>query len=97
MAREMQFAPHPVVRRSGLTPIRPASCSYAMDVNVERAEDVLTHRRLLEQAKDPAQRPAFAVRAVQVMISECNSQRHLSRLKSRRSQAHVFLIYLFTI
>jgi hypothetical protein len=68
-----------------------------MDVNVERAEDVLTHRRLLEQAKDPAQRPAFAVRAVQVMISECNSQRHLSRLKSRRSQAHVFLIYLFTI
>lgn len=39
-----------------------------MDVNVERAEDVLTHKRLLEQARDPAQRPAFAVRAVQVMI-----------------------------
>ncbi|XP_052167622.1 serine/threonine-protein kinase STY46-like [Oryza glaberrima] len=39
---------------------------YAMDVNVERAEDVLTHKRLLEQAKDPAQRPAFAVRTVQV-------------------------------
>lgn len=39
---------------------------YALDVNVERAEDVLTHKRLLEQAKDPAQRPAFAVRAVQV-------------------------------
>ena len=37
-----------------------------MDVNVERAEDVLTHRRLLERAKDAAQRPAFAVRAVQV-------------------------------
>ncbi|KAM0879699.1 hypothetical protein ACQ4PT_034066 [Festuca glaucescens] len=39
---------------------------YAMDVNVERAEDVLTHKRLLGLAKDPAQRPAFAVRAVQV-------------------------------
>ncbi|WVZ65752.1 hypothetical protein U9M48_015067 [Paspalum notatum var. saurae] len=39
---------------------------YAMDVNVERAEDVLTHKRLLEQARDPAHRPAFAVRAVQV-------------------------------
>ncbi|ONM23233.1 Serine/threonine-protein kinase STY46 [Zea mays] len=39
---------------------------YAMDVNVERAEDVLTHKRLLEQAKDPAHRPAFAVRSVQV-------------------------------
>ena len=25
-------------------------CSYAMDVNVERAEDVLTHKRLLELA-----------------------------------------------
>jgi hypothetical protein len=40
-----------------------------MDVNVERAEDVLTHKRLLELAKDPAQRPAFAVRAVQVSCS----------------------------
>lgn len=68
----MQFAPRTsgfsCWRRSGLTPIRSGSCSYAMDVNVERAEDVLTHKRLLEQARDPAQRPAFAVRAVQVMI-----------------------------
>ncbi|XP_047049939.1 serine/threonine-protein kinase STY46-like [Lolium rigidum] len=39
---------------------------YAMDVNVERAEDVLTHKRLLGLAKDPALRPAFSVRAVQV-------------------------------
>jgi len=45
---------------------------------VERAEDVLTHKRLLEQAKDPAQRPAFAVRAVQVMIFECNFEWHLA-------------------
>nr|XP_010935196.1 serine/threonine-protein kinase STY46 isoform X3 [Elaeis guineensis] len=39
---------------------------YAIDVNVERAEDVLTHKKLLEQARDPAHRPAFAVRLVQV-------------------------------
>ncbi|XP_008811875.1 serine/threonine-protein kinase STY46-like isoform X3 [Phoenix dactylifera] len=39
---------------------------YAMDVNVERAEDVLTHMKLLELAHDPANRPAFAVRLVQV-------------------------------
>ncbi|KAG1361021.1 serine/threonine-protein kinase STY46-like [Cocos nucifera] len=39
---------------------------YAIDVNVERAEDVLTHKKLLEQAHDPAHRPAFAVRLVQV-------------------------------
>lgn len=39
---------------------------YALDVNVERAEDVLTHKRLLELAEDPANRPAFDVRLVQV-------------------------------
>ncbi|KAL0928243.1 hypothetical protein M5K25_000116 [Dendrobium thyrsiflorum] len=39
---------------------------YAMDVNVERAEDVLTHKRLLEMANDPENRPVFAVRLVQV-------------------------------
>ncbi|KAI5018004.1 hypothetical protein ZWY2020_042892 [Hordeum vulgare] len=38
-----------------------------MDVNVERAEDVLTHKRILELAGDPVQRPSFALRAVQVL------------------------------
>ncbi|KAK9666747.1 hypothetical protein RND81_14G208100 [Saponaria officinalis] len=40
---------------------------YALDVNVERAEDVLTHKRLLQLARDPATRPAFDVRLVQVL------------------------------
>ncbi|KAK7309390.1 hypothetical protein RJT34_06077 [Clitoria ternatea] len=39
---------------------------YALDVNVERAEDVLSHKRLLKLAEDPAARPAFQVRLVQV-------------------------------
>ncbi|XP_009588108.1 serine/threonine-protein kinase STY46 isoform X1 [Nicotiana tabacum] len=39
---------------------------YAIDVNVERAEDVLTHKRLLHLAHVPANRPAFDVRLVQV-------------------------------
>ncbi|XWS29146.1 hypothetical protein CRYUN_Cryun24cG0003300 [Craigia yunnanensis] len=39
---------------------------YALDVNVERAEDVLTHKRLLHLAEDPANRPVFEVRIVQV-------------------------------
>ncbi|CAN1122242.1 Serine/threonine-protein kinase STY17 [Linum perenne] len=38
---------------------------YALDVNVERAEDVLTHKRLLQLAEDPANRLAFEVRLVQ--------------------------------
>ncbi|KAL8158826.1 hypothetical protein V2J09_000363 [Rumex salicifolius] len=41
-------------------------CRYALDVNVERAEDVLTHKRLLQLAHDPANRPAFHIRLVQV-------------------------------
>ncbi|XP_073033988.1 serine/threonine-protein kinase STY46-like isoform X6 [Primulina eburnea] len=48
---------------------------YAMDVNVERAEDVLTHKRLLDLARDPANRPAFEVRLVQVLpVSDGNSE-----------------------
>ncbi|XP_062022970.1 serine/threonine-protein kinase STY46 [Rosa rugosa] len=39
---------------------------YALDVNVERAEDVLMHKRLLHLAHDPAQRPAIEIRLVQV-------------------------------
>lgn len=39
---------------------------YALDVNVERAEDVITHKRVLQMAEDPDNRPAFDVRLVQV-------------------------------
>lgn len=41
---------------------------YALDVNVERAEDVLMHKRLLDMAHDPATRPAIEVRLVQVFV-----------------------------
>lgn len=40
--------------------------SYALDVNIERAEDVLVHKRLLHLARDPANRPVIDVRLVQV-------------------------------
>ncbi|XP_022940764.1 serine/threonine-protein kinase STY8-like isoform X2 [Cucurbita moschata] len=42
---------------------------YAMDVNVERAQDVLMHKDLLFMAHDPATRPAIDVRLVQVHSS----------------------------
>ncbi|KAB1203602.1 Serine/threonine-protein kinase HT1 [Morella rubra] len=42
---------------------------YALDVNVERAEDVLMHKRLLHLARDPATRHAIEVRVVQVHSS----------------------------
>lgn len=47
---------------------------YALDVNVERAEEVLTHKRLLHLAHDPANRPVIEVRLVQVHpVSDGNS------------------------
>ncbi|KAK5832303.1 hypothetical protein PVK06_016104 [Gossypium arboreum] len=36
--------------------------SYALDVNVERVEDVLLHQKLLEAAKDPEKRPVYHIR-----------------------------------
>ncbi|XP_050259496.1 serine/threonine-protein kinase STY46-like isoform X3 [Quercus robur] len=39
---------------------------YALDVNVQRPEDVLMHKRLLHLALDPVHRPAIEVRLVQV-------------------------------
>ncbi|XP_028774557.1 serine/threonine-protein kinase STY17 isoform X2 [Neltuma alba] len=44
---------------------------YALDVNVERAEDVLSHKRLLKLAEDPGNRPVFQVRSVQVYPYGC--------------------------
>jgi hypothetical protein len=41
---------------------------YALDVHTDRAEDVLTHKRLLQEAKVPENRPVFHVRAVQVSV-----------------------------
>ncbi|KAL9395159.1 hypothetical protein Peur_014444 [Populus x canadensis] len=46
---------------------------YAMDVNAERAEDVIMHKRLLQMAHNPATRPAIEVRLVQVPFA---SDRH---------------------
>ncbi|XP_042427152.1 serine/threonine-protein kinase STY46-like isoform X1 [Zingiber officinale] len=38
---------------------------YALDINLERAEDVLAHKKLLELAQGPAETLAFAIRVVQ--------------------------------
>ncbi|GAA0150768.1 non-receptor serine/threonine protein kinase [Lithospermum erythrorhizon] len=60
---------------------------YALDVNVERAEDVLTHKRLLHLAHDPANRPAFDVRLVQVtpMCGGTSDPVHSSSMEGSQS------------
>ncbi|KAI3706086.1 hypothetical protein L1987_76341 [Smallanthus sonchifolius] len=40
---------------------------YALDVNVERAHEVLMHKNLLHMAHDPNTRPAFEARLIQMV------------------------------
>ncbi|KAH0433666.1 hypothetical protein IEQ34_026977 [Dendrobium chrysotoxum] len=70
---------------------------YALDVNVERAEDVLTHKRLLQQAQDPVIQLAFDIRPVQMPRGESygiNSQSeedtYLSQKFNTNFQANFF-------
>jgi len=52
---------------------------YAVDVNVERVEDVLMHKRLLNMTRNPSIRHAIDVRLVQVHSTSggnCSSSRH---------------------
>ncbi|XP_052138871.1 serine/threonine-protein kinase STY46 isoform X2 [Oryza sativa Japonica Group] len=38
--------------------------SYQLDINVDKAEDVLVHQKVLAEAKDPDRRPAFHIEEV---------------------------------
>ncbi|XP_050267794.1 serine/threonine-protein kinase STY46-like isoform X7 [Quercus robur] len=52
---------------------------YAVDMNAERAQDVLMHKRLLKMARNPSIRHAIDVRLVQVHSTSggnCSSSRH---------------------
>uniref|UniRef100_A0A6N2LKP4 non-specific serine/threonine protein kinase n=1 Tax=Salix viminalis TaxID=40686 RepID=A0A6N2LKP4_SALVM len=60
---------------------------YALDVNVERAEDVLMHKRLLHLAHDPANRPAIEVRLVQVHPTSDDNSADSSLLDSPSKEA----------
>lgn len=67
---------------------------------MERAQDVLMHKRLLHMAHDPATRPAVQVRLVQVIyaiqyifenkikIKNCTENTHLCRFILLQIQTH---------
>ncbi|KAF3335583.1 serine/threonine-protein kinase HT1 isoform X1 [Carex littledalei] len=47
---------------------------YAFDIHSNTAEGVFIHMRLLQQVRNPAFRPAFEVRAAQIMNDHCTSE-----------------------
>ncbi|XP_078154806.1 serine/threonine-protein kinase STY46-like [Carex rostrata] len=47
--------------------------SYLLDVNVDKAEDVLLHQKILAEARDPEKRPAFRVRFLKIEEVNLNS------------------------
>ncbi|CAI5458156.1 unnamed protein product [Closterium sp. Yama58-4] len=71
VVRKLREARHPSAQASGfdadlLAHFNRLPIRYALDVNTERAEDVLTHKRLLEEAARLHGLPVFFVRAVRM-------------------------------
>ncbi|KAK7279851.1 hypothetical protein RJT34_24910 [Clitoria ternatea] len=64
--------------------------SYGLDVNVDRAEDVLLHKTLLSLAKDPDKRPVYHIRFLENISNRADSedQQILSPHTSPRSPSH---------
>ncbi|CAL5024588.1 unnamed protein product [Urochloa decumbens] len=52
----------------------PAGGSYSIDLDVEKAEDVLLHRRILDECADPDKRPVFHVRFLRCIEAPPDSQ-----------------------
>ncbi|XP_062227214.1 serine/threonine-protein kinase STY8-like isoform X2 [Phragmites australis] len=48
--------------------------SYSIDVDVNKAEDVLLHRRILDECADPGKRPVFHVRFLRCIQGSADSQ-----------------------
>ncbi|KAL6844306.1 hypothetical protein ACP4OV_025979 [Aristida adscensionis] len=48
--------------------------SYSIDLDVDKAEDVLLHRRILDECADPAKRPVFHVRFLKCIKAPADSE-----------------------
>ncbi|XP_028184990.1 serine/threonine-protein kinase STY46-like isoform X3 [Glycine soja] len=64
--------------------------SYGLDVNIDRAEDVLLHQSLLALAKDPHKRPVYHIRFLENISTRTDSedQQILSTHYSPGSSSH---------
>ncbi|KAM7511209.1 hypothetical protein LguiB_010084 [Lonicera macranthoides] len=65
--------------------------SYALDINLEKVEDVLLHQRLLALAKDPDNRPVFNVRFVETFSNRAddNDEQQVSGVLSTSRSRNV--------
>jgi hypothetical protein len=70
---------------------------YALDVNVERVEDVLLHKKLLEQAHKPMNGLVFDVRPSQVINSCIIYLLYLLILTGHQLVAIILPIYFYEI
>ena len=70
---------------------------YALDVNVERVEDVLLHKKLLEQAHEPMNGLVFDVRPSQVINSCIIYLLYLFILTRHQLVAIILPIYFYEI
>lgn len=66
MIRNLRFRAFKPLQTTGNLLNLQSVCRYALDVHIDRAEDVLTHKRLLEEAKLNENKAAFHLRAVHV-------------------------------
>ncbi|KAJ0973333.1 hypothetical protein J5N97_021292 [Dioscorea zingiberensis] len=55
--------------------------SYQLDVNLDKAEDVLLHRRILAEAKDPEKRPVFHVRFTKLDDSNPDARKNSEEIE----------------
>lgn len=55
--------------------------SYGLDINVDRAEDVLLHQKLLARAKDPENQPVFHIRFLEVHLLSFDTRKEASFLR----------------
>lgn len=68
---------------------RLSNSRYALDVNMDRAEDVLLHKRLLQRAEVPENRPVFYVRPMPVLPTGWKGGEELPQLSALvASQEH---------
>ncbi|CAI9117013.1 OLC1v1018322C1 [Oldenlandia corymbosa var. corymbosa] len=70
---------------------------YALDVNTEKAEDVLMHKKLLELAHDPNIRPVFEVRLVQGYAFQDNIDHDSDTVEARELHTLLHEITISTI